>query len=119
MKTRFILFRRAGVFYSEDTVTRKPHSLRTKDEAEALTILHSKNEAHQQPVLNLQIARAYLTAIAPRAREQTTDGVLFVRTFTLMVIDGQAFYRRLFRPGSINKFRPRVLSGLTGKGLDV
>ena len=55
MKTRFILFRRAGAFYSEDTVTRKQHSLRAKDEAEALTILHSKNEAHQQPVLNLQM----------------------------------------------------------------
>jgi len=36
MKQRFILFKRAGVFYSEDTVTRKQHSLRTKDEAEAL-----------------------------------------------------------------------------------
>ena len=65
MKTRFILFRRAGVFYSEDTTTRKQHSLRTKDEAEALSILHSKNEAHRQPVLNLQIARTYLTATDP------------------------------------------------------
>ena len=49
MKPRFILFRRAGVFYSEDTTTRKQCSLRTKDEAEALTLLHSKNEAHRQP----------------------------------------------------------------------
>jgi len=59
MKTRFILFKRAGVYYSEDTVTRKQHSLRTKDEGEALTLLHSKNEAHRQPVLNLHIARTY------------------------------------------------------------
>ena len=59
MKSKFILFRRAGVFYSEDTTTGKQHSLRTKDEAEALAILHSKNEAHRQPVLNLQIARTY------------------------------------------------------------
>jgi hypothetical protein len=50
MKTRFILFKRAGVYYSEDTVTRKQHCLRTKDEAEALALLHSKNEAHRQPV---------------------------------------------------------------------
>ena len=57
MKSRFILFRRAGVFYSEDTVTNKQHSLRTKDDTEALTLLHSKNETHRQPVLNLQIAR--------------------------------------------------------------
>jgi hypothetical protein len=62
MKQRFILFRRAGVFYSEDTTTRKQISLRTRDEAEALTLLHSKNEAHRQPVLNLHIARTYLAA---------------------------------------------------------
>jgi len=36
MKSKFILFRQAGVFYSEDTTTGKQHSLRTKDEAEAL-----------------------------------------------------------------------------------
>ena len=59
MKSRFILFRRAGVFYSEDTSTHKQISLRTKNEAEALTLLHSKNEAHRQPVLNLHIARTY------------------------------------------------------------
>jgi len=71
MKTRFILFKRAGVFYSEDTVTRKQISLRTKDEAEALTLLHSKNEAHRQPVLNLQIARTYLTATDPEVAKRT------------------------------------------------
>jgi hypothetical protein len=71
MKSRFILFKRAGVYYSEDTVTRKQHSLRTKDEAEALTILHSKNEAHRQPVLNLQIARTYLTATDPEMARRT------------------------------------------------
>ena len=31
MKTRFIMFNRAGVFYSEDTTTGKQHILRTKD----------------------------------------------------------------------------------------
>ncbi len=71
MKTRFILFKRAGVFYSEDTTTGKQHSLRTKDEAEALTILHSKNEAHRQPILNLQIARTYLTATDPEVARRT------------------------------------------------
>jgi integrase len=71
MKSRFILFRRAGVFYSEDTTTRKQHSLRTKDEAEALTLLHSKNEAHRQPVLNLHIARTYLTATDPEVAKRT------------------------------------------------
>ena len=35
MKQRFILFRRAGVFYSEETATGKQTSLRTKDQSEA------------------------------------------------------------------------------------
>jgi len=66
MTSRFILFRRAGVFYSEDTTTRKQTSLRTKDEAEATVLLNAKNESFRQPVLNVQIARAYLTAGDPR-----------------------------------------------------
>ncbi len=75
MKPRFILFLRAGVFYSEDTTTRKQTSLRTKDEAEALTLLHSKNEAHRQPrPQSSAIARAYFRqpsdpAIAQRKRK--------------------------------------------------
>src|SRR5580692_4772950 len=71
MKQRFIMFRRAGVYYSEDTTTRQQHSLRTKDEGEALTLLHSKNEAHRQPVLNLHIARTYLTATDPEIAKRT------------------------------------------------
>lgn len=63
MKQRFILYQRSnGRFYCEDTTTGKQESLGTKDEAEALTLLHSKNEAFRQPVLNLQIARTYLSA---------------------------------------------------------
>ncbi len=54
MKSRYILFRRAGVYYSEDTVTGKQHSLRTKDEAEALTILNAKNESLRQVDLEVK-----------------------------------------------------------------
>src|ERR1700733_5513125 len=71
MKSRFNLFNRNGVFYSVDTKTGKQHSLRTKDEGEALTLLHSKNEAHRQPVLNLHIARTYLTATDPETAKRT------------------------------------------------
>jgi integrase len=71
MKQRFIMFRRAGVFYYEDTTTGKQISLRTKDEAEALTLLHSKNESFRQPVLNLHIARTYLAATDPEIARRT------------------------------------------------
>jgi integrase len=76
MKTRFILFRRAGIFYCEDTVTRKQSSLRTRDEAEAVTLLNAKNESFRQPVLNLQIARAYLTASDPLFLQRTWQTVM-------------------------------------------
>jgi integrase len=72
MKQRFILYRRNnGKYYAEDTVTRKQSSLKTRDEGEALTLLHSKNEAFRQPVLNLQIARTYLTATDASAAKRT------------------------------------------------
>jgi hypothetical protein len=45
MKTRFNLFRRAGVFYTEDTTTGKQTSLRTRDETEAKSLLNARNEA--------------------------------------------------------------------------
>ena len=62
MKSQFILYRRNGTYYCEDTQTRKQQSLRTKDEAAAKALLHSKNEAFRQPLLNQQIATVYLTA---------------------------------------------------------
>jgi integrase len=72
MKQRFILYRRNnGKYYAEDTVTRKQTSLKTRDEAEALTLIHSKNEAFRQPVLNLQIARTYLSATDGNAAKRT------------------------------------------------
>jgi hypothetical protein len=42
MKSRFVMFRRAGVHYCEDTTTRKQSSLKTRDKAEALTRLPSQ-----------------------------------------------------------------------------
>ena len=50
------------MYYSQDAVTGQQSSLRTTDRAEAITLLHSKNEAFRQPILNLQIARTYLSA---------------------------------------------------------
>jgi len=43
-----------------DTVSSKRTSLHTSNEDEAQQIVDAKNQAERQPVLNLQIARAYL-----------------------------------------------------------
>lgn len=76
MKARFILFRRAGMYYCEDTVTRKQTSLRTKKESEAVTMLNARNESFRQPQLNIQIARAYLTASDPAMSTRTWQAVM-------------------------------------------
>lgn len=62
MKTRFGLFRRGGSFYSYDKDTGRQESLRTADRTAAQRLVAAKNEAQQQPNLNLQIARVYLAA---------------------------------------------------------
>jgi integrase len=81
MRQRYRLFRRSsGTFFIEDRATRRQESLRTKDKESAARLFHAKNEAYQQPALNLQIARAYLMAsdpaIATRTWEQVMDEIV-------------------------------------------
>ncbi len=72
MKTRFRLFRRAsGVFYIEDSTTLRQESLKTKDRIVAQRLCHAKNSAHEQPALNLQLARTYLAASDPEVAKRT------------------------------------------------
>lgn len=62
MKNRFRLYRRkiGGMFYVEDSQTRKQESTGTRNRAEATALLNARNEASRQPQLNRQIAKAYL-----------------------------------------------------------
>ena len=76
MKTKYTLFRRNGIYYSQDSATGQQKSLRTRDEADALKLLNARNEAHRQPVLNLHLARAYLTASDPAFVERTWQTVM-------------------------------------------
>jgi integrase len=76
MNQRFILFRRAGIYYCEDTTTRKQTSLQTRDRHEALALLHAKNESVRQPALNLQMARVYLAACDPALSARTWQDVM-------------------------------------------
>ena len=83
MKTRFRLIRcgiRGGLFYCVDTHTRKRVSLRTHDEDSAKQIVLAKNQAERQPVLNLQIAKAYIagtdSGIATRTWQKAMDALI-------------------------------------------
>jgi integrase len=72
MTDQFRIFRRAsGRWYIENTTTRRQESLQTCDATEAKRLLLAKNEAHRQPTINLQIARAYLSAADPAALLRT------------------------------------------------
>ena len=59
------MFRRGNYFRPHDGETGRQATLRMKDKATALRLLHSKNETCQQPILNLHTARTYLTASDP------------------------------------------------------
>jgi integrase len=76
MNTKYTLFRRNGVYYSQDAATGQQKSLRTRDETEALQLINARNEAHRQPVLNLHLARAYMTASDPAFVERTWQTVM-------------------------------------------
>jgi hypothetical protein len=64
MKDRFRLIHRGergGRFYCVDSETGQRFSLKTNDRVVAKQLIQAKNQANQQPMLNRQIAKAYLT----------------------------------------------------------
>jgi hypothetical protein len=72
MKLRYRLFQRvSGIFFIEDCISKKQESLKTRDKTAAQRIFNARNEAHQQPAINLQIARAYLMASDPAVATRT------------------------------------------------
>src|SRR5260370_1501883 len=74
MKTRYRLIRRGlrgGAYYCVDTATGKRTSLGTQDEDETRQIIEAKNQSERQPELNLQIAKAYLSAADPNFVKRT------------------------------------------------
>ena len=76
MKTKYTLFRRGGIYYSQDAATGQQKSLRTRDEAAASQLINVRNEAQRQPMLNLHLARAYLAASDPALIERTWQTVM-------------------------------------------
>ena len=74
MMTRYRLSRRGcrgDKFYCVDTQTGKRVNLGTTSEDEAQQIIEAKNTAERQPVLNLQIAKAYLAGSDKGMRTRT------------------------------------------------
>lgn len=70
------MFLRGSVYWCQDNETGKQETLRTKDHTTAERLFNAKNEAHVQPVINLQIARAYLMVSDPQAVTRTWQFVM-------------------------------------------
>ena len=108
MKAKFKLFRRQDVFYTEDTDTGKQKSLKTRDETEAHSLLNALNESHRQPLLNLHLARAYLTASDPAFVQRTWQDVM-----EQMQARGKESsrerYKTAFKPSFLDELRKKKL----------
>jgi integrase len=68
--------RRNGVFYWQENDSSKQGTLRTSDRREAERLLNAMNESHRQPILNLNLARAYLAAHDPKMATRTWQAVM-------------------------------------------
>lgn len=76
MRQKYRMFLRGSVYWIQDNQTRKQESLGTKDRTEATRLFNARNEAHRQPVINMQIARAYLLVGDPEAARRTWQSVM-------------------------------------------
>src|SRR6266498_5231034 len=110
MKQRFILYRRkvGGMFYLEDTETRKQESLGTRDRAEATTLLNARNESVRQPQLNLQIAKAYLagtdSGVSTRTWQNALDAIVETKNGST-----KDRWRRAAKETALDLIRDRVI----------
>jgi hypothetical protein len=71
-RQRYRLYRRKnGNYYAHENATGKQSSLKTKDKGEAKGLLAAQNQAASQPILNIAMAKAYLSAKSPELLTRT------------------------------------------------
>ena len=118
MKRRYILYRRkrGGMFYIEDTETRKQESTGTRNRAEATSLLNARNESIRQPHLNLQIAKAYLagtdSGVATRTWQQALDAIIETKSGAT-----QDRWRQAAKQAALDLIRHRVILETQGEHL--
>ena len=76
MKHRYWLYQRAGIFYLEDSLTKRQESLGTTNRQEAETLRATRNQAVTHPHANLTIGKAYLSAHDPQLVRRTWRAVM-------------------------------------------
>jgi integrase len=108
MKPKLTLFRRNGIYYSQDATTGKQKSLGTRNEATARKLVDATNEAHRTPLLNLHLARAYLSA---------SDPAFLLRTWQTVMDQMQTRGRESSRQRYVSAYRTPAFDPIRNKPL--
>ena len=117
METRFRLCQRAsGVFYLEDTLTLRQASLKTKDKTAAQRLFQAQNGAHEQPALNLQLARTYLAASDPEVVKRTWQTAMDAITHSKNGVTRERWLRAV-KDHAFDSLRGLVILETTGEQL--
>lgn len=117
MRTRYRLSRRGSrgdTFYCVDSKTAKRTSLHTADEDAAQQIIEAKNQAERQPLLNLQIARAYLAGTDSAIKTRTWHDALESLTGTKQG-ENQERWRRVAKDKALAELLTRVIIETPGE----
>jgi len=75
-KTAYRMFSRRGVFYAQHNSTGKQESLGTKNRQEAEKLIAAKNAAENNRLLNLALAKVYISASDPKLESRTWKDVM-------------------------------------------
>lgn len=117
MSTRYRLIHRGhrgGMFCCVDKTTGKRTSPQTTDADEARQLIEAKNQAERQPVLNLQIAKAYLAGtdngIATRTWQRALDALTATKLDT-----NQQRWRTAAKEKALAPLLPRVIIETPGE----
>jgi integrase len=97
-----------------DTTTGKRTSLRTANEEEARQIIEARNQSERQPVLNLQIANAYLAGTDNGIATRTWQQAIEALTNTKQAAN-QERWRTAARDKAFAPLMPRVIIETLGE----
>ena len=117
MKTRYRLTRRGSRgdrFYCVDSTTGKRHSLHTSSADAARQIVEAKNQAERQPILNLQIAKAYLAGTDNGITTRTWRHAIETLTATKQAAN-QERWRRVAKDKALALLLPRIIIETPGE----
>jgi hypothetical protein len=119
MKARYRLYFRGirgGMFYCVDKTTGKRTSLLTGNKDEARQIIEAKNNSVRQPVLNLQIAKAYLAGMDSGINTRTWQHAIEALTNTKQGSNKER-WQRVLKDRALAPLFPQVIIQTQGEFL--